>query len=149
MQISIVTVVMPPLTLALSKRRHIFSDGVFYPIMERGDTCVDAWKAGPRTAISGRDNSSQNPLVLIPAYHRATRVILKQSTNLCTAFCFVINYIYFCYSINISIWQVFCPPLAGADPGFPVGGGANIWFCQILRKTAWNWENFGPWGGGW
>ena len=28
------------------------------------------------------------------------------------------------------------------------GGGANIWFCQILRKTAWNWENFGPWGGG-
>ena len=33
---------------------------------------------------------------------------------------------------------------SGADPGFPIGGGANIWFCQILRKTAWNWENFGP-----
>ena len=29
----------------------------------------------------------------------------------------------------------------------PWGGGANIWFCQILRKTAWNWENFGPWRG--
>ena len=28
----------------------------------------------------------------------------------------------------------------------PSGGGANIWFCQILRKTTWNWENFGPWG---
>ena len=41
--------------------------------------------------------------------------------------------------------------VSGADPGFPVGGGANppggganIWFCQISRKTAWNWENFGP-----
>ena len=41
--------------------------------------------------------------------------------------------------------------LPGADPGFPVGGdanppggGANIWFCQILWKTAWNWGNFGP-----
>ena len=39
------------------------------------------------------------------------------------------------------------------DSGFPVGGGANppgganIWFCQIFRKTTWNWENFGPLGG--
>ena len=32
---------------------------------------------------------------------------------------------------------------AGADPGFPVGGGANMWFCQNFQKTAWNWENFG------
>ena len=42
---------------------------------------------------------------------------------------------------------------SGADPGFPVGGGAdplggaNIRFCQIFPKTAWNQENFGPWGG--
>ena len=38
----------------------------------------------------------------------------------------------------------------GADPEFPVGGGANplgganIRFCQIFRKTARNRENFGP-----
>ena len=38
----------------------------------------------------------------------------------------------------------------GADPGFSVGGGANppggtnIWFFQNFPKTAWNWENFGP-----
>ena len=95
MQISVVTGVMPILTLALCKRWHIFPNGVFYPIMERGDTCVDAWKSWPRAAISGRDNSSQNPLVLIPAHHGATRVILKQSTNLCRIFCFAINYIYF------------------------------------------------------
>ena len=42
--------------------------------------------------------------------------------------------------------------VAGADPGFPVGGGAdppggaNIRFCQIFLKTARNQENFGPWG---
>ena len=43
--------------------------------------------------------------------------------------------------------------LSGADPGFSVGGGAdpgvaggaNIRFCQIFRKTAWNQKNF--WGG--
>ena len=23
-------------------------------------------------------------------------------------------------------------------------GGANIWFCQIFQKTAWNWKDFGP-----
>ena len=28
----------------------------------------------------------------------------------------------------------------------PSRGGANIWFCQIFWKTAWIWENFGPWG---
>ena len=34
-----------------------------------------------------------------------------------------------------------------ADPGFPRGGGAkprggaNIRFCQISPKTAWNWKN--------
>ena len=34
-------------------------------------------------------------------------------------------------------------------------GGSRIpcrrgcqWFCQNVPKTAWNWENFGPWGGG-
>ena len=26
------------------------------------------------------------------------------------------------------------------------GGGANIWFCQIFPKTAWNWKNLGPRG---
>ena len=43
---------------------------------------------------------------------------------------------------------------SGADPGFPVGrganplgGGANLRFCQQFPKTAWNCENFGPWGG--
>ena len=30
----------------------------------------------------------------------------------------------------------------------PSRGGANIRFCQIFWKTAWNRENFGPWGGG-
>ena len=42
-----------------------------------------------------------------------------------------------------------------ADPGFPRGGGANsprgaanIRFCQKFPKTAWNWKNFGPRGGG-
>ena len=42
-----------------------------------------------------------------------------------------------------------------ADPGFPRGGGANspgggtnIRFCQIFPKTAWNWKNLGPRGGG-
>ena len=38
---------------------------------------------------------------------------------------------------------------AAADPGFPwVGGGANIRFCQIFPKTAWNRKNLGAWGGG-
>ena len=30
----------------------------------------------------------------------------------------------------------------------PGGGGANLWFCQFLPKTAWKWRNFGPPGGG-
>ena len=41
-----------------------------------------------------------------------------------------------------------------ADPGFPrgggansPGGGANIRFCQIFPKTAWNWKNLDPQGG--
>ena len=39
-----------------------------------------------------------------------------------------------------------------ADPGFPRGGGANspgganIRFCQIFPKTAWNWKKLGPEG---
>ena len=33
-----------------------------------------------------------------------------------------------------------------ADPGFPLGGGANILFCQIFPKTAWNWKNLDPGG---
>ena len=43
-----------------------------------------------------------------------------------------------------------------ADPGFPRGGaptsrgggGANIRICQIFPKTAWNWKNLDPPGGG-
>ena len=41
---------------------------------------------------------------------------------------------------------------SGVDPGFPVGGsadlqgGANKQFSQIFQKTAWNWDNFGPQG---
>ena len=42
-----------------------------------------------------------------------------------------------------------------ADPGFPrgggansPGGGANIRFCHIFPKTAWNWKNLGPRGRG-
>ena len=46
--------------------------------------------------------------------------------------------------------------LSGPDPGFPIEGGANppgvganIWFCQIFRKTVRNLEEmFGPCGGG-
>ena len=41
-----------------------------------------------------------------------------------------------------------------ADPGFPRGGGANspwgganIRFCQIFPKAAWNWKNLDPRGG--
>ena len=31
----------------------------------------------------------------------------------------------------------------------PRGGrGANIWFCQNFPKTAWNWKNLDPRGGG-
>ena len=30
----------------------------------------------------------------------------------------------------------------------PCWAGTNIRFCQIFLTTAWNWENFGPWGGG-
>ena len=45
--------------------------------------------------------------------------------------------------------------VSGEDPGFSVGRGANplgaptCYFFQ--KKTAWNWENFGPWPGrrGW
>ena len=46
--------------------------------------------------------------------------------------------------------------LSVADPGFPPGGaanppggggGENIWFCQIFRKTAWNWTNLDSQGG--
>ena len=33
-------------------------------------------------------------------------------------------------------------PRWGAN--FP--GGANIWFCQIFPKTAWNWKNLDPGG---
>ena len=39
------------------------------------------------------------------------------------------------------------------DPGFPRGrgakspGGADIRFCQIFPKTAWNWKNLDPQGG--
>ena len=69
MQIWVVTDLIPHLTLALCKWRHVFPDGVFYPIMEGGDTCVDAWKSFPCAAVTGRDNSCQNPLVIIPAYH--------------------------------------------------------------------------------
>ena len=46
------------------------------------------------------------------------------------------------------------PLIPVADPGFPWGGGtnspwggANIWFCHIFLKTAWNWKNLGPRGG--
>ena len=61
-------------------------------------------------------------------------------------------------SPSILLWRIFFTTInrvkeqkwsPGVDPGFPVGGGANppgganIWFCQILQKTAWNWENFG------
>ena len=55
-------------------------------------------------------------------------------------------------------WQreiiTFFPSFSVADPGFSPGGGvnspggANIWFCQIFSKTAWNWKNLGPRGGG-
>ena len=54
--------------------------------------------------------------------------------------------------LYIWIWDNYLN-LTRADPGFPVGGGANspggdnIWFCQILLKTAWNWKDFGPKGG--
>ena len=44
---------------------------------------------------------------------------------------------------------------AGTDPGFPVGGlstlraGAPTYvFAKFSKKTAWNWENVGPGGGG-
>ena len=44
-------------------------------------------------------------------------------------------------------WQI-CP---GADPGFPVGGGANPQggaptydFAKIFQKTVWSCENVGP-----
>ena len=77
MQIAVVTGLMPYLIFALCEWWHVFPDGVFYPIMERGDTCVDAWKPFPRAAVPGRDNSSQNPLVIIPAHHGTARVILK------------------------------------------------------------------------
>ena len=42
---------------------------------------------------------------------------------------------------DIGVEQTYCTR-PGADPGFPVGGGAdtlggtNIRFCQIFRKTA-------------
>ena len=58
-------------------------DGVFNPIMEGGDSGVDAWEPWPSAAVSGRDHAGQNPLVVIPANHRAAGVILKTSMN-CT-----------------------------------------------------------------
>ena len=46
-------------------------------------------------------------------------------------------------------------PQTVADPGSPRGGvptlggeGANIRFCQIFPKTAWNWKNLDPRGEG-
>ena len=60
-------------------------------------------------------------------------------------------------SISISPKQVHQSlhiKLPAADPGFPQGGaptpqgGANIPFCQIFPKTAWNWKNLGARGGG-
>ena len=45
-------------------------------------------------------------------------------------------------------WNIV--PFTVADPGFPWGGGANppgganIQFCQIFPKTAWNWKNLDP-----
>ena len=51
--------------------------------------------------------------------------------------------------ISCKKWQ--CWPVA--DPGFPRGGGANspggsanIRFCHIFPKTAWNWKNLGRGG---
>ena len=45
---------------------------------------------------------------------------------------------------------------SAADPRFPQrgrqlpggGGGANIWFCQIFQKNAWNQKNLGAQEGG-
>ena len=40
----------------------------------------------------------------------------------------------------------FCFSCSGG-PGFPRGGGANIWFCQIFPKTASNRKNLDAQGG--
>ena len=42
-------------------------------------------------------------------------------------------------------WRIQDFPEEGAPT--PRGGGANIRFCQIFLKTAWNWKNLGPQGG--
>ena len=38
-------------------------------------------------------------------------------------------------------WRIQDFPEEGAQT---LQGGANIWFCQIFPKTAWNWKNLDP-----
>ena len=42
-------------------------------------------------------------------------------------------------------WRIQNFPEVGAPT---LQGGANIRFCQIFPKTAWNWKNLDPRGGG-
>ena len=42
-------------------------------------------------------------------------------------------------------WRIQDFPRGGA-PTLGGGGVADIWFCQIFPKTAWNWKNLDPGG---
>ena len=79
---------------------------------------------------------------------------------------FIVRFMYYLHTallltylfISVEVWSI-APVSNGKqwrkDPGFPRGGGANsplgganIRFCQIFPKTAWNWKNLDPRGGG-
>ena len=47
------------------------------------------------------------------------------------------------YPFNPSLIQ---ERIQGSSP--PGDGAPTYNFAKMLKKTAWNWENFGPWGGG-
>ena len=83
--------------LDLDKWRHVFLDSVFNPVVESGNTCVDAWESWPRASVPGRDNSSQNPLVVVIANHGAAWVILQR------------NKTYFIISLILKYWVYMHP----------------------------------------
>ena len=53
--------------------------------------------------------------------------------------------IFFTPEVNHIQWRIQDFPEEGAPTP---RGGTNIRFCQIFPKTAWNWKNLDPGGGG-
>ena len=68
------------IVVGLCVLRLVLRDGSFDPIHETGDTGVDPWEAWTSAAVTCRQHTSQQPLVIgrVKAHERAAGVKLKQ-----------------------------------------------------------------------